>query len=124
MKKTSMIDETHLYTYRATVRSVYDADTIRADIDLGLSIVVRNESLRLNRINAPEVRGEEREKGLEARDYLRNRIENQEIIVQTVRDKKGKYGRFLVEIWLKDGLDYININDELVSKGFAIYQSY
>lgn len=61
------MNEDKLYYYKGTVQSVYDGDTIRVDIDLGLNIVVKNEAVRLSRINAPEVRGEERERGLAAR---------------------------------------------------------
>lgn len=43
-----------LYKYCAKVMSVYDGDTIRVDIDLGLKTWIKNESIRLNRINAPE----------------------------------------------------------------------
>ncbi len=114
----------HLFHYRAKVRSVYDGDTIRVDIDLGMSIVFRNESVRLSRINAPELRGQEREQGLAARDYLRDRIEGKEIILQTQKDEKGKYGRFLVEVWIDDDGKAVNVNDEMVSKGFAVYKNY
>ncbi|MFQ5588857.1 MAG: thermonuclease family protein, partial [Nitrospiria bacterium] len=103
-----MMDQ-NLYYYKGFVRSVYDGDTIRVDIDLGLSVGIKNEPVRLNRINAPEVRGRERELGLKSRDYLRERIDNKEIILQTEKDDKGKYGRYIVEIWLKEQADYINI---------------
>jgi len=116
--------EEHLFHYKAKVRSVYDGDTIRADIDLGMSILFSNESVRLSRINAPELRGREREKGLEARDYLRSRIQDKDIILQTQKDKKGKYGRFLAEVWIEDNGQYVNVNDEMVNRGFAVYKKY
>ena len=46
-----------LYHYRAVVISVYDGDTCRMDIDLGLDIWQKNEKIRLVRINTPELRG-------------------------------------------------------------------
>lgn len=116
--------EERLFFYKAKVRSVYDGDTIRVDIDLGMSITFNNESVRLSRINSPEVRGKERAEGLIARDYLRDRIDDKDIILQTEKDKKGKYGRFLAEIWIKDDDTFVNINDELVSKGLAVYKTY
>ncbi len=118
------MDQTNLYCYKGTVLTIYDGDTIRVDIDLGLSIVVKNEPVRLSRINAPEVRGQEKQAGYLSRDYLRNRIGNKEILLQTEKDDKGKYGRYLVEIWIKEQEKYININDEMVEKGFAEYKSY
>lgn len=115
----------NLYYYRASVVSVYDGDTCTVDIDLGLNTWVRGEKMRLYRINAPELRGAERPEGLKSRDFLREQIDGKNIIIQTVKDKKGKYGRYLAEIWLPvDDREMININDLLVEKGFAEYKDY
>lgn len=117
--------EDQLYYYRARVISVYDGDTLRVDIDLGLSTWVKNEKLRLARIDAPELRGEEREHGLAARDFLISKVLNQEIILETIKDRKGKYGRYLAELWIKNETgEYININDLLVQEGHAAYVEY
>ncbi|MCK4563662.1 MAG: helix-turn-helix transcriptional regulator, partial [Verrucomicrobia bacterium] len=52
-KKLNLISkDTELFHYTAFVQSVYDGDTCRVDIDLGLGIWIRNEKLRLVRINA------------------------------------------------------------------------
>ena len=75
-----------LYNYNAVVTEVYDGDTITVDIDLGLHTWIRGEKIRFSRINAPELRGEERSKGLISRDYLRNLILNKEIIIETIKD--------------------------------------
>ncbi len=104
-----------MYEYRAYVRKIYDGDTITVDIDLGFGIVLHNQKIRLLRINAPEIRGEQREKGLVSRDALRNKISNKWIKVKTQKDKKGKYGRWLGELWLEEEC----INDWLVSEGLA-----
>ena len=114
-----------LYYYKAKITSVYDGDTCTADLDLGLHILSKGEKIRLARINAPEVRGASRQQGLISRDFLRNLILNKEILVQTVKDKKGKYGRYLGEIWLinEDG-SLSNVNDLMVSSGFAEYKEY
>ena len=113
-----------LYNYRAQVRSVYDGDTCRADIDLGLSVVVKNEPLRLARINAPELRGSDRPQGLAARDFLRDLIDGHEVLIQTKKDDKGKYGRYIVEIWRDDNGTWRNVNDELVAAGHAQFRDY
>lgn len=111
-----------LYCYRAIVKSVYDGDTCTVDIDLGLKTWLHGEKLRLNRINSAELRGNERAEGLEARDYLRGLIDKKEILLQTVKDKTGKFGRYLAEIWImnKDG-HWVNVNDEMISSGHAEY---
>jgi len=118
------MNEDKLYHYRAKVVSVYDGDTMRVDIDLGMSVIIHNEPVRLNRINAPELKGDERERGLASRDFLRSRVEGKDVLLQTEKDDKGKYGRYIVEVWLKEGDTYTNINDEIVSKGFAVYHAY
>lgn len=114
-----------LYYYRAKVVSVYDGDTMRVDIDLGLSTWIHNEKLRLARINAPELRGEEKEKGIAARDFLINLVLDKEIILETIKDQEEKYGRYLAEIWLKnESGQFTNINDLMVENGHAVYQTY
>jgi len=115
----------HLYHYRAKVVSVYDGDTCTLNIDLGLDLMKRNEKVRLSRINAPEVRGEERPQGLVARDWLRERIDGRTVWIQTLKDKKGKYGRYIAEIWIEDEPEvFVNVNDELVARGLAVYKAY
>ncbi len=115
----------HLYYYRAEVQSVYDGDTCTMNIDLGLGTWLHGEKIRLARINTPELRGNERPEGLISRDYLREKIDGKEVWISTLKDKKGKYGRYIADIWTKqsDG-SYTNINDELVTEGLAEYVQY
>jgi micrococcal nuclease len=117
--------EQTLYHYKARVVSVYDGDTCTVDIDLGLHTWMIGEKLRLNRINAPEVSGTERPEGLKSRDFLRSKIEGKEILLETIKDKQEKYGRYLAEIWLeeKEG-EFTNINDLMVKEKFAVYKKY
>jgi len=115
--------EDNVYYYKAHVIEVYDADTITVRLDLGLRINVQ-EKLRLARINAPEIRGEERPEGLVARDRLRELILDKDVVVQTIKDTKGKYGRYIAEIWMNDGEEWINVNDLLVTELLAEYVEY
>jgi micrococcal nuclease len=115
----------HLYFYRAQVTYVYDGDTCTVNIDLGLHAWAHDEKIRLARINTPELRGEEREQGLLARDFLREQIDGKEILIETLKDSKGKYGRYLGEIWLETlPNEWTNINDMLVENGHAQYVTY
>ena len=124
-KKLNLISkDAELFHYTARVQSVYDGDTCRVDIDLGLGIWIRNEKLRLVRINAPEMTGPEKAAGTASRDFLRELIDGKEIIIETVKDRRGKYGRYLAEIWIQQGECWINVNDELVDKGLAQYKEY
>lgn len=86
---------------------------------------VRGEMLRLHRINAPELRGKERPKGLLSSDFLREKIDGKEITIETIKDKKEKYGRYLAEVWLEEKPGkFTNINDLIVKEGFAKYHKY
>ncbi len=115
----------NLYQYKAFVTKVYDGDTITVEIDLGFKTSVKGEKIRLNRINTPEVRGDSREEGLKSRDYLRTLILNKEILLETIKDKKVKYGRYLGEIFYKqENGEWLNINNHLVNKGLAEYKEY
>lgn len=116
--------EDKLYFYRARVVSVYDGDTCTVDIDLGLKMWVHREKIRLNRIDTPEMRGPEKEHGKRSRDFLRGLILRREIMLQTLKDVQGKYGRYLGEIWLENENGWHNINDLMVQNGFAVYKKY
>lgn len=104
-----------MYEYRAFVRKVYDGDTITVDIDLGFDVVLKGQKIRLVRINAPEVRGQQRPEGLKSRDALRGKIGNKWVKIRTQKDKKGKFGRWLGEIWIDDDC----VNDWLIAEGLA-----
>ena len=124
-KKLNLISkDAELFHYTAQVQSVYDGDTCRVDIDLGLGIWIRNEKLRLSRINAPEMTGPEKARGVVSRDFLRELIDGQEIIIETVKDRRGKYGRYLAEIWIEQAGVWVNVNDALVAAEQAVFQEY
>jgi micrococcal nuclease len=118
------VDTGNLFHYRATVQSVYDGDTCTVDIDLGLGIWVRGEKVRLYGINAPEVRGDERPAGLLSRDFLRELIDGKEVLIRTLMDKKGKYGRYIAEVFVEQDGAWINTSDALVAAGHAEYHDY
>ena len=104
-----------MYEYKATVTKVYDGDTITVDFDLGFGILIRKQKIRLYGINTPEVRGPEKPEGIISRDALRERILGKVVTIKTFRDKKGKYGRWLGEVFVEEQ----NINQWLISEGYA-----
>lgn len=111
-----------MYQYKAIITAIYDGDTVTVDISLGLGVWVRGEKLRLYGINAPEVRGDSRIRGIASRDWLRNIALGKEVTLITIKDKKGKYGRYLAKISLLD--DARTLNDMIVGAGHAIYKEY
>lgn len=108
------------YTYEAKITDVYDGDTVTADIDLGFDTWMHDRKLRLNGIDAPELRGDEKEAGLKSRDALRKQVLGKDVTLCTIKDKQGKYGRYLTNIFIGDQ----NINDWLVTNGYAVRRTY
>jgi micrococcal nuclease len=94
------------FVYRARLNRVVDGDTIRADLDLGMGIWAHNVSLRLLGFDAPEVVGARRADGIAARAHLQSLLP-EDFIVETVKDKSDKYGRYLATIWV----DGVNVNE-------------
>jgi len=105
-----------MYHYKATLNRIIDGDTIDVNIDLGFSVKIK-QRVRLYGINTPEVRTKdlnEKKKGLEATEYLK-KILPKEFIIETILNKRGKYGRVLGILWVKD----VNINEKMVNEGYA-----
>lgn len=105
-----------MYEYKIKeILRVYDGDTVTVVLDLGFGIT-KKEKFRLAFINTPELKGSEREQGLISRDWLRERLNtNEEIIVKTFKDRKGKYGRYIGELFIND----ISINEQMITEGLA-----
>ena len=109
-----------MFEYHATVLKVVDGDTIDVMVDLGMG-VHRKERLRFSRINAWETRGEHKEKGKLAKARVAELIPvGDKILIKTQKDKKGKYGRYIAEIFILDGVISVNLNDLLLNEGHAV----
>ena len=110
------------YYYIAEVVSVYDGDTITCVVDLGFKTFQRIK-VRLVGIDTPEIRTkdlEEKKKGYETRDWLRERILGKKVLLHT--KESGKFGRWLGMIWEMDqNLPEFNnsYNNQLITEGFA-----
>lgn len=108
-----------MYEYEATIVSEHDGDTLRADIDLGFGIWIKEQDFRLNRINTPEITGEQKPLGEKSLLALQGYLPlGKIVIVRTTKDKLDKYGRMLGDFYLADGTC---VNDLLVQNGFAKY---
>lgn len=107
------------YQYKAKVISVYDGDTFTLNVDLGMKAHLI-EKIRLARVNTPEVRGPEKEFGKQVRDHVRELILGKEVIIHTLKDKEGKYGRYIAEVFFEVKEEkWINLNDYLLSQEMA-----
>jgi micrococcal nuclease len=120
----------NLYWYKAVITRIYDADTIYANVDLGFGIFNRGDngkglSVRLAFINAPEIKGEEREAGLVSKEWLESKLPvGREILLHTIK-WSGKYGRYIADVYIPDeNGEFYKVNDELVNLGLAVYVDY
>lgn len=107
------------YQYSAVILDVYDGDTVTAEVDLGFSVKMKMK-IRLAEIDTPEIRGEERPAGLIVRDYVRELLLGKEVMIETIKDKTGKYGRYLAFIYIpQEDEFFLNLNEHLVQEGMA-----
>lgn len=105
-----------MFTYNAQVIDVYDGDTVTVVVDLGFH-TKQTLKIRLAGINTPELKGDDREKGLIARDRLAELILNKQVVLKTYKDRQEKFGRWLGDIYLPDSL--ISVNTILLNEGLA-----
>ena len=127
-----------MYQYNAIVRKVVDGDTIEIDIDLGLSSWIHGERIRLFGIDTPEVYGVKKntpewERGNRSSEFVKEHLkENASVMIETIKDKREKYGRYLALIYLQIDQSIVSdladvrvidglycLNDILVAKGLA-----
>jgi len=118
------------YSYHAKVLRIVDGDTLRLDVDLGMYVHIV-ETVRLLGVNTPETYGvkkdsEEYAKGMVAKAWLIGQLETNPMIdddefvpvrIRTHKDAKGKYGRYLVELYVGD--DPESINTKLIHMGYG-----
>lgn len=110
-----MIPNDRLYWYRVVgVASVHDGDSTHLVLSVGFRMSAEI-AIRLEGIDTPELG---QPGALEARDYLRGRLETalatgNEVLVRTF--KTGKYGRYLGLIYIGDE----HLNETMIQLGLA-----
>jgi len=113
-----------MYTYRAKLFRVVDADTIIFDVDLGFRQWIHGWPFRISGISAREL-GDEG--GPEARAYLVTLLAQfgeRPCVIQSVRapDQAGdqfpmSFGRYVANVFLPDGQD---LAEYLIANGWAV----
>ena len=112
-----------MYQYKIKkINRVIDGDTVDLDIDLGFGLTI-SQRVRLLHIDAAEIRTkdlEEKERGLEAKDWLEKELSREgEWVINTTKD--DKYGRILGELYLVG--DPVTVNEKMINEGIAeVYQ--
>ena len=115
-----------MFEYKVHLIKVVDGDTVDLEVDLGFGMIFQ-ERFRLYGIDAPETRTrnkEEKAKGMAAKAWIRDLLNNNpdSLFIRTHKDRKGKFGRYLCEIFY--GKKQININQLMIRKGHAVYVKY
>ena len=90
-----------MYEYHVTVTKVVDGDTIDVDIDLGFSVVLKKQRVRLMGIDTPESRTrdlEEKKFGKASKKHLKDLLTKGNVTL--ISHDKGKFGRILGELWV------------------------
>lgn len=110
-----------MYTYKAKLIRVVEGDTIDADIDLGFDLSIR-QRIKLFGISTPDPKSKDldiKEKGLAVKSKLIELL-TKEFVVETIHNKRGKYGRTMGIIYIKDDNNQlVNLNQMLIDLGLA-----
>ena len=113
-----------MYEYRCKVVHIVDGDTVDVDIDLGFGVWMKEQRIRLYGIDTPESRTrdlEEKKYGLAAKAYLTGMLDDEAgIILKTYKDKEGKFGRILGELWRTTNYADQSINEYMIEKHHAV----
>ena len=107
-----------MYEYKCKVKKVVDGDTVDVTIDLGFDIAYSSR-VRLYGIDTPESRTrdkDEKARGLMSKDFLVKELSKGDVVIKTKKDKIGKFGRILGELYVND----ININQMMIHGFYAV----
>ena len=112
-----------MYEYNSRIKRWVDGDTVDVNIDLGFSVVLSDQRIRLLGIDAPESRTrdlEEKSRGLATKAYCEELLPpGTWFTLKTHKDGTGKYGRILGEILYTVNDVIYNLNEELVKNNLA-----
>lgn len=120
------------FVYRvSSLEKVVDGDTIDVTLDLGFDVCTR-QRVRLLGIDTPESRTsdpEEKKYGLLSKEKLKEwcmkavASDDDDIEIELrcpEKDSRGKFGRILAEVWVREGGQWTNVNKWMCDEGYAV----
>lgn len=100
---------TNRYRWKCELDHVVDGDTLTAWVLLDFDIKVKAR-LRLEGIDTPEIHTadhstKEYTRGIQAKEFVEEQFRQNgpEFWIETTKDRPGKYGRYIVNVLLKNG---------------------
>lgn len=119
------------YIYEAKVLSIHDGDTISVEIDLGFQMRF-TDKIRFYGVNAPELKIRNENKKLVSNPQRQITLQAIQslikvgdiIIIETIKDNKEKYGRYLANIYVTDKDKQIFVNQYLLDNELAVPMKY
>ena len=115
----------------SSLEKVVDGDTIDVTLDLGFDVCTR-QRVRLLGIDTPESRTsdvEEKKFGLLSKKKLKEwclkavESEKDDIEIELrcpERDSRGKFGRILAEVWVREDGKWTNVNKWMCDECYAV----
>jgi len=106
--------------YPVSIKRIIDGDTLEVDIDLGFSIKLVNQHLRLAGIDTPEIHSSdsvEKHYGNLARETLTQWVADKNALLLVGGGARDKFGRLLGDLKHTDGT---KATDFLLSKHMAV----
>ena len=115
------------FVYGVTVLRVIDGDTLDVDIDLGFSMILRGQRLRLLHVNTPERKGSTKKAGDAAWRFVKEWLgSHSNIMIRSRKREPGhavedSFGRYLVEVYGdNDQFEQECLNAALLDSGNAV----
>lgn len=112
-----MLEDT--YIRKAQIKRIIDGDTFEVIVDCGFRRY-SVERLRLLGVNTPEVRGVQKEKGLESARFVEQLMPvGSTIVFRSV--KADSFGRWLADVFYEETKgQYENLAERLIADGFGV----
>jgi len=120
---------TNRYRWKCELDRVVDGDTLTAwillDFDVKIKVRLRLEGIDTPEIHAQDHTTKEYKKGVQAKEFVEEqfRVNGPEFWIETAKERPGKYGRYIVNVLLKNGhwLDALLLKAKLATprEGYA-----
>jgi micrococcal nuclease len=107
--------------YRAHCRLVVDGDTLDTLIDLGFNQYAYH-TIRVDGVNTPELRSRdaaEKVRGGTAKARTAALVEGKPIVLRVSPDPTT-FGRYVAEVWYREGEGWRSLGETLIREGHAV----